>query len=180
MNCEVSYTNDDIVVSPPQKPVARNNRASGERSSVPVAIWIIIPMMRQPMTFDRKVPAGNENEYFRKNKVQRYLVTAPISPPAPTYRENRITCFIIQLIYLLTPENARDYNASGLTHYSVAPALLHPCPHIFSELVCLCPGQRIGRLNPGLHLLCRRTLASSCTTALPGSSAWTPCTVAGN
>lgn len=76
--------NEDMVVSPPQNPVARNSRVSGDSSSEPVAIWIIIPMTRHPTMFDKKVPAGKENEYFRKNKVQRYLVTAPISPPAPT------------------------------------------------------------------------------------------------
>jgi len=49
----------DIVVKPPQRPVAQNRRAEGDRISVSAASAATTPNVRQPSRLAQSVPCGN-------------------------------------------------------------------------------------------------------------------------
>jgi len=50
--------NDDMVVNPPQKPVASNKRISVDSTCELAPMPAITPINRQPMIFDSSVPNG--------------------------------------------------------------------------------------------------------------------------
>ena len=87
----VSRLNVENVLSPPSKPVVKNNLFRDEIKLVCLSIPIINPINIPAITFESNVPKGKFIPIFLQTMLNRYRRHEPKKPPIPTYTKfNRI------------------------------------------------------------------------------------------
>src|SRR6056297_405740 len=78
---------DDIVVKPPQNPVARASRISGDTVSPRADSPVKMPIARQPSTLAVSVPIGHSIDHRCAVTLRPYRATDPTNPPNPTRKD---------------------------------------------------------------------------------------------
>ena len=73
-------------MKPPQKPVARAMRISGEIASPRADSAVSMPIVRHPNTLAARVPTGHTSEKRCAPTLSPYRTTEPANPPRPTRR----------------------------------------------------------------------------------------------